>query len=76
MFIYSIGLANRERVWCLMTLSSSLLVEAIFFITVYHFFGARISKRMDLEGAVNCTNLLNVFLEVVNDLNFGEFYPS
>ena len=45
---------------------SSLFVEVI----------ARISNRMDLEGGVNCTNLLIVFLEVVQPLNFGEFYPS
>ena len=31
---------------------------------------------MDLEGGVNCTNLLNVFLEIVNPLNFGEVNPS
>ena len=68
--------ANRESVWCLMALSSSLFVEVISFNTVYHFLGARISNRMDLEGGVNCTNLLYVFLEVVNPLNFGEFYHS
>ena len=32
--------------------------------------------RMDLEGGVNYTNLLNVFLEIVNPLNFEEFNPS
>ena len=43
--------ANRESVWCLMALSSSLFVEVI----------ARISNRMGLKGGVNCTNLLNFF---------------
>ena len=39
-------------------------------VSEFYFLGACISKRMDLEGEVNCTNLLNVFLEVVNPLNF------
>ena len=70
-YVYSFNAfsyANRESVWCLMALGSSLFVEVI----------PRISNRMGLglEGGVNCTNLSNVYLEVVNPLNFGEFYPS
>ena len=65
--------ADRESVCCLMALSSSLFVEVISFIIVYHFLGARISNRMDLEGGVNCTNLLNVFLEIVNPSTLENF---
>ena len=42
----------------------------------FYFLGACISKMMDLKGGVNCKNLLNVFLEAVNPLNFGEFSQS
>ena len=40
------------------------------------FLGAYISNMMDLEGGVNCTNSLNVFLEIFIPLNFGDFSPS
>ena len=48
-------------------------MEIISFITVYHFLRARISNRMDIEGGVNGTNLLNVFLEVVNPSTLPNF---
>ena len=41
-----------------------------------YFLGACISKMMDFDGGVNCTNLSNAFLEIVNPLKFGEFNPS
>ena len=45
-------------------------------LKMYLSLGACISNRMDLEGGVNCTHLLNVFLEIVNTLNFGELNSS
>ena len=40
-----------------------------------YFLGACISHTVDLEGGVNSTNLLSVFLEIVNPLTFGDFKP-
>ena len=37
-------------------------------VTEFYFLGVCISKMMHFEGEVNCTNLLNVFLEIVNPL--------
>ena len=52
-------------------LSSSLFVKVISPLSLSIIF-----NRIDVKEGVNCTNLLNVFLEVVNPLNFGVCYPS
>ena len=56
------------RVGCLFMVSKN--------VSEFYFLGVCISNRMDLKGGVNCTNLLNVFLGIVNPLYFGEFSPS
>ena len=44
-------------------------------VSDFYFLGACVSKIMDFDRGANCANLLNVFLKIVNPLNFGEFSP-